>query len=126
MPKDDAFWLSVGYIAAAAIFAYVMWLALETLGVQTGWVERYEEWYNPASIALSLLVGVVAVLYLRSSAERQEYFLSSIAEVRKVSWPSLEDTRKMTIIVCVVVAVFSAILAVFDVVWAGILKKIIA
>jgi preprotein translocase SecE subunit len=125
MPKDDAFWLTVGYLVFAGLISYVAWLAFETVGIQTGWAERYDQWYNPTSVGVSLVIGLLATFILRHSKERQEYFLSSIAEVRKVSWPSLDDTRKMTIIVCIVVAVFSVILSVFDVVWAAVLKKII-
>jgi preprotein translocase subunit SecE len=37
----------------------------------------------------------------------------------------MDDTRKMTMIVCVVVVIFSIILTVFDVVWARLLKLLI-
>jgi preprotein translocase subunit SecE len=125
MPKDDNFWLNVGYIIAAVLFSYVLWLAAQTVGIQTGWLERYDEWFEPASIALSILLGVGIVAVLRMNKEKNEYFLSSISELRKVSWPSPQDTRRMTIIVCVVVAIFAVILSVFDVFWAKLLKYII-
>jgi len=43
-----------------------------------------------------------------------------------VTWPSMPDTRRMTLIVCVVVGIFAVILAVFDLVWAKILGLLIA
>lgn len=125
MPKDDNFWLNVGYIATAALFSYVLWLAAETIGIQTGWLERFDEWYNPVAGGVSVILGVAVVAYFRTSKEKNEYFLSAIAELRKVSWPSLDDTRRMTIIVCVVVAIFAVILSVFDIFWAKVLKYII-
>jgi preprotein translocase subunit SecE len=46
--------------------------------------------------------------------------------MRKVQWPDWENTKKLTMIVCVVVAVFSVILTVFDLAWAKLLKLLLA
>jgi len=46
--------------------------------------------------------------------------------MHKVSWPSWDDTKRMTTIVCVVVFVFAVILAIFDYAWANALKILIA
>lgn len=125
MAKDDHFWLMVSYITGALIFSYVYWLAFEAVGIQTDFLELYD-WYRGSAIAGSLLLGALTIYFVSRDKDREEYFLNSIGELRKVTWPSLEDTRKMTIIVCVVVAIFAGILFVFDVVWARVLKLIIA
>jgi preprotein translocase subunit SecE len=69
---------------------------------------------------------VAAAFYLGSNKERHEYFLAAIGELRKVTWPSMPDTRRMTLIVCVVVGIFAVILAIFDFVWAKMLGLLIA
>jgi len=125
MSKDDATWLSVAYVVFLLLTAFVAYRALETVGIQTGWIERFE-WFNYAATAISVLVGVGITLGLRSSAERNEYFLSSITELRKVTWPSWADTKRMTIVVCVVVGIFAVIVGVFDLIWAKALKLLIA
>lgn len=125
MKKDDQTWLKICYLLFAGIVAYVALKMFGTIGVQTGWSERYDEWYSIAANLCSLAVGTSSALWLRSSAERNDYYLASIGEIRKVAWPSAPDTKKMTIIVAVVVAIFSVILSIFDVAWSKVLQLIL-
>jgi preprotein translocase subunit SecE len=72
------------------------------------------------------VLGGLSLWLLRRSKERNEYFLDAIGELRKVSWPSSADTKRLTMVVCVVVGIFSVILMVFDIVWAAMLKYLLA
>lgn len=125
MKKDDATILQIFYVVCALIIGFVAWSASGTLGTQTGWAERYDEWYGLVSTAVSVVIGAVSVYLLASNRERHDYFLASIGELRKVTWPGFLDTRRMTIVVCAVVGVFAVILAVFDFVWAKLLGMIL-
>jgi preprotein translocase subunit SecE len=125
MQKDDATWLNVAYIVFAVLVGYVGYSALEMLGVRTGWLERFDSWYPIASTFGAIAIGVGVTLWLKADKERHEYFLSAIGEVRKVVWPSFEDTKRMTIVVGVVVAVFAVIVSLFDAGWAWALSKIL-
>ena len=125
MEKDDATWLNVAYIAFAGTMAYVFWEAINMAGVQFNWVERYEWWaiaQNGAAVAL----GIASAYVLKAKQERHEYFLASINELRKVTWPTIPDTRKMTWIVSWVVGFFAVVLAAFDWAWGKILAFILA
>lgn len=126
MQKDDSTWLNVGLAGFAICVALVAWQGMTVLSLNMGWTDKFEAWLPAAIVILSLAIGGLASFWLNSDAERHEYFLACIAELRKVSWPSMDDTRKMTLIVCVVVVIFSAILTVFDVAWARLLKLLIA
>jgi preprotein translocase SecE subunit len=123
MEKDESFWLNVCYVSFAIICGFIYWQAIETIGIQTDWGVRYS-WYPMLNYGSSTGLGAVSALWLRASPERHEYFLASVAEVRRVSWPTIPDTRRMTIIVCVVVAIFAAIMLVFDTSWSALLKLI--
>ncbi len=125
MGKDDATWLNICYVLFALIAAFVGYKAVATIGIQLGWTERYDEWFPLFNNVMGILIGAVSVLWLRASIERREYHLSAVGEVRKVTWPSFEDTKKMTLIVAVVVAIFSVILSIFDIIWAKILQLIL-
>lgn len=118
MNKDDSYWLKVAYVIFAAIAGYTMYKATGTLGIQMGWSDRYDAWYQTAGTAFSVVFALLATWYLAHDKERGAYFLAAIGELRKVTWPSMPDTRRMTLIVCVVVGIFAAILAVFDLIWA--------
>ena len=125
MPKNDLTWLRFAYIAFGVLIAYVVWLLLHTIGVQTNWIERFDLWYVTASKVSSLAIGALSVFMLHTNEERREYLLASIGELRKVTWPSMLDTRRMTLVVCVVVAIFAVILTIFDLIWTKILGLII-
>jgi preprotein translocase SecE subunit len=126
MEKDDATWLNVSYALFGLFCAFVAWKAVFTVGVQTAWVEKFDSWYSLVNTGVAIVGGVAGFVWIGHNAERKEYHLSVIGELRKVSWPSWEDTKKMTIIVAVVVAVFSVIVSIFDAGWAWVLKAIIA
>lgn len=125
MKKDDAFYLRLSYVIFAGVVAFTSYKAAQTLGVETGLSERFDEVFQPLSLVLSLAVGGLSAFLLSSNKERHEYFLASIAELRKVTWPGVMDTRRMTIVVCVVVGIFAVILAAFDLIWAEVLGIIL-
>lgn len=125
MSKDDATWLNVAYISFLIIVGFVGFKALETVGLQTGWQERYE-WYSAVSILGGVVFGIVTSVILRADKERHEYLLASIGELRKVQWPTWSETKRMTIVVCVVCGVFGVIVSIFDVAIAALLKAAIS
>lgn len=126
MTKDDSTWLRICYVVASLLVCYVAIQAVESFAVQLDLKERYDEWLDFIQIAFGVVSGGLALYWLGySSKERYDYHLSAVAEVRKVNWPSAEDTKRMTIIVAVVVAVFAVILGVFDSVWTKCLQLIL-
>ena len=126
MGKDDATWLNISYVAFGMVVAYVGFQAIQALGVQLGWAERYDEWFPTANNIGAIIFGAGITFWIRSEEARREYHLASIGEIKKVTWPSAEDTKKMTIVVAIVVAIFAVILAVFDVFWSKFLQWIIS
>jgi preprotein translocase subunit SecE len=126
MQKDDKFWLNICYVLFAILTAYIFNRAFDTIGVQTGWGERYDSWWGLAGQVSSIAFGIGAAWFLKRNPERNDYFLQAINELRKVTYPTPEDTRRMTIIVCVVVGIFAVILTVFDSAWSFALRGIIS
>ncbi len=125
MGKDDATWLNICYVACMLMASYVAFKAFETLGVQFSWADRYDQWYPVVSNIGALTLGAAAVFWLRRDEERRSYHLASISEIRKVTWPTLPNTKKMTLVVVVVVAIFAVILSIFDMIWSKALQWIL-
>jgi preprotein translocase SecE subunit len=125
MGKDDATWLKICYVIATILFAYTAWKAVGTIGLYTGVSEKYVEIFPVVGSIASLVIGLGITLYLQRDPAKNEYFLASIGELRKVTWPSAIDTRRMTIVVVVVVGIFSVILGIFDTVWGRVLKSLL-
>ena len=126
MTKDNKTWLHFAYTLFALLTAYLSYQILNTVGQYQGWAERYDEWYPLVSNVVSVATGggITAWLAL-GSVERSDYYLNTVAELKKISWPSLPDVKKMTVIVVIVVAIFAVILGLFDVTWSKILQSIL-
>jgi preprotein translocase subunit SecE len=125
MQKDDATWLNIAYLCTVALIAFVFWKAFTMLGIKFGWQNGNEAWFPVVVTLGSIALGVLITFLIRHDSERHEYLLSSIAELRKVTWPTWENTKKLTLVVCIVVAIFSVVLTIFDLVWAKILKLLL-
>jgi preprotein translocase subunit SecE len=54
------------------------------------------------------------------------FYRESVGELRKVSWPSLQDTRRLTIIVLIVMFVMSALLGLLDFLFSEAIRLLIA
>lgn len=126
MQKDDSTWLRTGYAILAVVVAFVFWKAFMFAGLKAGLLERNEAALNVGSVLGSIVLSALIVWLIARKPERHEYLLASIAELRKVHWPTWENTKKLTMVVVVVVAIFSGILTVFDLVWAKILHLMLA
>jgi preprotein translocase SecE subunit len=124
MHKDDAYWLMVGYVVLFALATYIGFKAIEMVGIQMVWTERYE-WYKVAETFGGVVIGGALTWYVKRDQERNQYYEAAIAELRKVTWPTWPDVKRMTIIVCVVVGVFAVILGAFDFLWAEALKLLL-
>ena len=125
MSKDDNFWLNAFYLVTVLVGAYVGFQAINTMGIQTGWLEKYDTWFPLVNNIGAIVIGVSITMVLRAKKDRAEYYLTSIAELRKVTWPSYEDTKRMTVVVVIVVLVFAVILGVFDFAWSNLLKQVL-
>lgn len=64
---------------------------------------------------------------VRNSVARfTKYVEDSRAELRKVSWPTVKETRKHTIAVLIVVAVMAVVLGAVDFALSSLIKYILA
>lgn len=126
MVKDERFWLNVSYVVAGFLFALIGYKAITTVGIQTGWLEKYDTWFPFVATIGGIVIGGLGVWIAAGDSERTDYYLATIAEVKKVNWPTGPDTWKMTKVVVIVCAIFGVILAIFDTIWAWMLKFIIA
>ena len=102
MTKDDKFWVNAAYVAFALIIAYVGFKAIYTVGIQFGWLERYDTWYPMASNIGAVVIGLGAVFWLKSSTDRTEYHIAAVGELKKVTWPGKKEIIASTVIVLIV------------------------
>jgi preprotein translocase subunit SecE len=72
-------------------------------------------WSYSSFIGLALAGGVAAYLWSRQPIREASFEIA--AELRKVTWPSLIETRAATIAVIVASLVAAALLGLFDAFW---------
>lgn len=114
MSKDDQTWLNLFYLILACLCGYIIYKFATLLSIQFGWEERYDSWLPMTRLIGSTVLGGLCFAYLKTNKDRQEYFLGAISELRKITWPSAQDTKTMTTIVVIFVVVVAIVLALFD------------
>jgi preprotein translocase subunit SecE len=73
-------------------------------------------------VALSFVLAFVVLGFTAKGLVARGFFSDSLFELRKVVWPTREETYKITAMVLVVVVIISLILAGFDWVISGLVK----
>ena len=76
------------------------------------------------SSIIGLGIAGAAALYLWKTPKTHETSLEIAAELRKVTWPSLAETRAATIAVIVASLIAAVLLGLFDVFWQFLTDKI--
>jgi preprotein translocase subunit SecE len=57
-------------------------------------------------------------------ARIRQYLAESISELKKVTWPTREHVRNLTILVFVISAVIGVYIGVFDAIWREVFRAI--
>ncbi len=73
---------------------------------------------------IGLGIAAVAAIWLWVTPKTHDVSLEIAAELRKVSWPGLPETRAATIAVIVASIIAAALLGLFDVFWQFLTDKI--
>ena len=81
-----------------------------------------DSWTYSSILGLAIAFAVAAYLYRRP--DTHEVSVEIAAELRKVTWPSMAETRAATIAVIVASLVAAILLGLFDVFWQFLTDKI--
>lgn len=65
-------------------------------------------------VILSVVAAGVVALFTAKGRDAREFFNESLFELRKVIWPTTEESTRTTIVILIVVVIVSLILAGFD------------
>jgi preprotein translocase subunit SecE len=76
------------------------------------------------SSIIGLLIAFGTAFYLWTTPKTREVSFEIVAELRKVSWPGLAETRAATVAVIVASLIAAALLGLFDVLWQFLTDKI--
>jgi preprotein translocase subunit SecE len=82
----------------------------------------WNDWTWSSFIGLG--IAAAAAIYVWITPKTREVAIDIVAELRKVSWPSLAETRAATVAVIVASLIAAALLGLFDVCWQFLTDKI--
>jgi preprotein translocase subunit SecE len=119
--------VAIGYIVLALLagffFEHVLLAVFGTFGITQPLTRPLTgEWTWSSVIGLLLAFGIA--YYLWATPRYREVSFEIAAELRKVSWPGLAETRAATIAVIVASLIAAALLGLFDVLWQFLTDKI--
>jgi preprotein translocase subunit SecE len=100
-------------IALGVFLERVLQLVFNTAGLNDRNV--FSDWN--VSTVLGFAVAAVAAIVVWRIPKTQQVSLEIALELRRVTWPSLRETRAATVAVIVASAVAAVVLGVFDLVW---------
>jgi preprotein translocase subunit SecE len=119
--------VGVGYIVLALLTGFflehVLLAAFGTFGITQPLTRPLTGDWTWSSI-IGLLVAFGTAFYLWSNPKTREVSFEIAAELRKVSWPGLAETRAATLAVIVASLIAAALLGLFDVLWQFLTDKI--
>ena len=75
--------------------------------------------------ALALAIGVAFTFYLYRKPGTLAYLSEVVSELGRVTWPSLDETKRSTVVVIVFTFMLSVYLAGFDWIWKIVTKFLI-
>jgi preprotein translocase subunit SecE len=113
-------------VTAADVAKYVLAAALVAGGIFAFY--WFSQWPGPVR-ALVAAAGVVAagavVAFTAKGRQAREFFSESMFELRKVVWPTTQETRKTTGVILVVVVIVSLILSFFDLIISWLIRLLL-
>jgi preprotein translocase subunit SecE len=112
-------------------FGLVLWILVDKLlATVMGWagIAEYNFEMPSERFTLTTLLGLAVAGAMGAWAWRHPTLstLSNevVVELRKVTWPTAQETRAATLVVIVTVFIMSIFLGVFDMIWSRILDFI--
>lgn len=109
-----------GGAPAGDIVKYALALLLVAAGVFAFYWFQWPAGMRVLAVVAGLVAGMVVFLTTGKGAQTREFLSESRFELRKVVWPTRQETTRTTWVVIGVVVLISVILALFDVIiqWA--------
>lgn len=113
MENSNSKIVTISFLTIAALIGFTVATLLQVFSGAFGFVARAME-MDLVRHGLPITIAVALFLYLQLNKGILTWADEVIAEIKKVVWPPIKDTRGMTIIVLVMVFISSIIVSSFD------------
>ena len=123
MDKTNSKILTLSFVAFSALIGVTVSTLLKVFSGAFGPIAKAMN-YDLFRHGLPIVIALSLFAYLQFNKNVLTWSDEVIAEVKKVVWPPVKDTRGMTIIVIVMVLISSVIVSVFDMFSAFVLNQL--
>ena len=113
MDNTNSTIVTMSFLAVSALIGFTVATLLKVFSGAFGIVARAMD-LDLVRHGVPVTVALVLFFYLQFNKGILAWADEVIAEIKKVVWPPLKDTRGMTIVVVVMVIISSVIVSVFD------------
>lgn len=115
--------ITVSFVLAAFLFGYVASVLIKVLGAW-GTFARISS-NQVVSHGVPVALGVAFFFYMVLTPKIRNWAGEVALEISKIVWPSVKDTRALTIVVCIIVLLAAVIFWMFDIVSSQLIEFIL-
>ena len=113
MENTNSKYVTLVFIAASALVGFTVAALLQALSGAFAIIAKLSN-YDLFKHGLPVAIAFGLFFYLQFNKNILTWADEVIAEVKKVVWPPMKDTRAMTVVVIIMVFISSLIISVFD------------
>ncbi|MBY0383913.1 preprotein translocase subunit SecE [bacterium] len=115
--------ITVSFVIAAVLCGYVASVLIKVL---SAWGTFARISHNQiVAHGVPVAIGVAFFLYMVLTPKVKNWAGEVALEISKIVWPSVKDTRALTIVVCIIVLIAAMIFWVFDIVSSQLIEFIL-
>jgi preprotein translocase subunit SecE len=105
----------MAFLVAAAVFGYIIKILMNVVANMWGPFARATA---PTAIqhGVPILCGAILFLFLMFNPRIRDWAGLVVIEISKIVWPSVKDTRSLTIVVCIIIVLCAILFSLFDLV----------
>src|SRR5690606_33900249 len=112
--------------SAGDILKYVLAVAIAVAGlVGFYWFAEWPGAVRAAALVVVLVVAVAIAMFTAKGRALREYFSEARFELRKVVWPTREETLRATGLILIVVTIISLLLGAMDMVISWVIRLLL-
>lgn len=113
MENTNSKYVTLVFIAASALVGFTIAALLQALSGAFAVIAKLSN-YDLFKHGLPVAIAFGMFFYLQFNKNILAWADEVIAEIKKVVWPPMKDTRAMTVVVIIMVFISSLIISVFD------------
>lgn len=117
-------WANLSYLGLGALLGYIVYSVAIRFSQLYDWEAHFAD-IELAISGFSVLMGVALYWGLRATRRSNQFMNEVVAELLKVTWPTVKESYRSTFLVIVMVLIAGVVLGGLDAVWTWLMQWLI-